>query len=129
MDTPASRIARSSAARARRGAVVGLAAGIVAGPLLPVLPAVASGSIPEGWSNPDPVGPGSFLVVLVGLPIVLALIIALAVYVPALLRGERLDARPTVAEDQWLGGPRPGSRELAGPDDESSQAGGAGARW
>lgn len=128
MDTPASRPARTSAARARRGAVVGLAAGTVLAPLLPVLPAVAS-NVPEGWSDPEAVGPGAFLLVLLAVPVGLALLIALAVYLPALVRGERLSPGTATAEDQWFGGPRQGTRELAGPDDETSQAGGAGARW
>lgn len=128
MDTPASRPARTPAARARRGAVLGLAAGTVLTPLLPVLPAVA-GSVPEGWSDPDSVSAGSFLLVLIAVPVGLALLIALAVYVPALVRGEKLSPRPTTVEDQWFGGPRQGTRELADPDDESSQAGGASARW
>jgi len=33
------------------------------------------------------------------------------------------------AGGQWLGGPRKGTAELAGPDSEHSEAGGASARW
>lgn len=112
--------------RARRGAVAGLATGAALALLAPVAPAAA---VPEGWSNPDDVGAGSFLLVLIAAPFGLALLIALAVYVPALVRGEKVTPGPAQVEDQWFGGPRPGTRELAGPDDETSQAGGAGARW
>lgn len=125
MTTLADRPARSL--RARRGAVVGLATGAALALLAPVAPAAAD--VPEGWSNPDEVGAGPFLLVLVGAPFALALLIALAVYVPALVRGEKVTPGPVQVEDQWFGGPRPGARELAGPDDETSQAGGAGARW
>lgn len=125
MTSSARRPARSH--RARRGAVAGLAAGVLVALLAPVAPVAAD--VPEGWSNPDQVGAGPFLLVLLGAPLALALLIALAVYVPALVRGEKVAPGPTHVEDQWFGGPRPGTRELAGPDDETSQAGGAGARW
>lgn len=129
MDTAESRPARTPAAPGRRGArcaVAGLATATLLSPVLPLWPAAA---VPEGWSNPSDVSAGSFLLVLIAVPIGLALLIALLVYVPALVRGEKITPGPEHVEDQWFGGPRQGTRELAAPDDETSQAGGASARW
>jgi hypothetical protein len=64
--------------------------------------------VPVGWSDPDEVGGLDFLIVLVGIPVLLFVVIALASYVPSLVRGEPL--RP---------GPRP--LEPAGPELESSE--------
>jgi hypothetical protein len=52
-----------------------------------------------------------------------------AVYVPALVRGERLAPGAPLVENQWLGGPRRSAGELAAPDSDSSEAGGASGRW
>ena len=48
---------------------------------------------------------------------------------PALARGERIAPGAPAVENQWIGGPRKAAGELAGPDGEGSEAGGAGARW
>ncbi len=92
--------------------------------------AAPAAAVPEGWSSPDDVNPVMAAFVIVGGPLALALLIAAAVYVPALVRGEQIGrpGAPTV-ENQWLGGPRRSAAELAGPDSEGSQAGGASARW
>ena len=66
---------------------------------------------------------------LAGVPLLLFVLIVLAVYLPALVRGERVKPGAPAVEDQWFGGPRKGTAELAGPDNEDSQAGGASARW
>ena len=67
--------------------------------------------------------------VLAGIPLLLFVVIAAAVYLPALMRGERIaPGRPGV-ENQWLGGPRQGTAELAAPDTDASEAGGASGRW
>ena len=84
----------------------------------------------EGWSDPPDVNAMHALMILAGLPLLLILLIGLAVYVPALVRGE--DVSPTssgVGESQWLGGPRPGTRELASGDTEPSETGGAHGSW
>ena len=62
-------------------------------------------------------------------PLLLAVLITLAVYVPALIRGERVAPGEPSVEDQWFGGPRKGTSELAGPDTDESKAGGASGRW
>jgi hypothetical protein len=108
---------------ARRTAVVLAATATVlamAGP--------ASAEVPEGWSNPERVSVLHALLVLGGIPLLLMLVISLLVYLPALVRGERVAPGET-RENQWFGGPRKGTSELAAPDTEQSKAGGASGRW
>ncbi len=90
----------------------------------------ASADVPEYWSNPEPIyGPHLFLI-LVGIPVALALVIVLLVLLPSLARGDRrLTSGPTPVQNQWLGGPRKTTAELAGPDSDDSEAGGASGRW
>jgi hypothetical protein len=108
----------------RRIAVVVAASAAILG-----LAGPASADVPEGWSNPPSVSTLHAVLVLGGIPLLLFLLIALAVYVPALVRGERVKPGAPTVEDQWFGGPRKGTSELAGPDTEESKAGGASGRW
>jgi len=94
-----------------------------------VLASPSGAEVPEGWSDPQPVPVLHALLVLAGIPLLLFVAIVLAVYVPALVRGERLAPGAPGLENQWLGGPRKSTSELAGPDSEESEAGGASARW
>jgi hypothetical protein len=98
-----------------------MAAASVAGP--------ASADVAEGWSNPSDVDPWHALLVLGAIPLGLVLLITALVYVPALLRGERVAPNAPAVENQWIGGPRRSTAELAGPDTPESEAGGASARW
>ena len=50
-------------------------------------------------------------------------------YVPPLVRGERIAPGAPPVQNQWIGGPRKTTAELAAPDTDESQAGGARARW
>ena len=116
-------------ARVRRSAVLTTSAGLsllVAGP--------ASAKVPEGWSDPPPVPVLQALLILAGIPLLLILLITAAVYVPALVRGERVAPGAAPVHDQWFGGPRGGAREIesgAGRGDQAreSETGGAGGRW
>jgi hypothetical protein len=116
-------------AHVRRSAVLTTVVGLsllVAGP--------ASAKVPEGWSDPQQVPLQQVLLVLVVLPLLLIALITAAVYVPALVRGERVTPGVAPAEDQWFGGPRGGARELESGADRGEQAapgetGGAGGRW
>lgn len=87
----------------------------------------AAADVPEGWSNPDPMSAGQLLLVIAVIPIALAIVISLLVALPGLARGERTTGGHAAGE--WLGGPRKGTAELADPDGEHSEAGGASARW
>ncbi|MBB6626747.1 hypothetical protein H5V45_05365 [Nocardioides sp. KIGAM211] len=110
---------------ARRTAVVLVA---LAAPL--ALAGPAGADVPEGWSqNPEDVSTLHALLVLGGIPVLLFLLIVAAVYVPALIRGESVTPGGAEVEDQWFGGPRKGTAELAGPDTDESKAGGASGRW
>jgi hypothetical protein len=89
----------------------------------------ADAAVPEGWSRPPDVDLVYTLLVLCGIPLLLFLAIATLVYLPSMIRGERVMPGAPAIENQWLGGPRKGTAELAGPDSQESDAGGAGARW
>ena len=104
------------------GLLVVLASGVA-------LAAPAGADVPEGWSQPEDVSTLHALLLLGGVPLLLFVLIWLAVYVPAIARGERVTAGSASTENQWIGGPRKTTSELAGPDGDESQAGGASARW
>lgn len=94
---------------------------VVAGP--------ATADVPEFWPTADRVDDLHAVLLLGGVTLLLALVIGLAVYVPALARGERVAPGAPQVDDQWLGGPRRTAGELAGPDSDTSRAGGASGRW
>jgi hypothetical protein len=115
--------------RVRLSAVLTTAVGLsllVAGP--------AGAEVPEGWSDPPPVPVLEALLILAGIPLLLIVLITAAVYVPAMVRGERVSPNAPEVEDQWFGGPRGGARELEsagdrGRDAAPGETGGAGGRW
>jgi hypothetical protein len=107
----------------RRAAVT--AGSFVAASVVLVGPALAD--VPEGWSHPDKMSWGHLLVLILAIPVGLALVISLLVALPGLVKGESLTGGHSGG--QWIGGPRQGTAELAGPDDENSEAGGASVRW
>lgn len=114
---------------ALRRIVVLAVSGITIAGLSLALAAPAGAEVPEGWDDPEPVDKLSMLLLLGGVPLLLALVILVAVYAPALVRGERVAPGTPQVADQWLGGPRKSAGELAGPDSDTSQAGGASGRW
>lgn len=119
-------------AAVRRIAVLAVSGITVAGlsvVLSVVVATPANADVPEGWPDADPIDTLGAIGLLAGVPLLLALLIGLAVYVPALARGERVAPGAPEVEDQWLGGPRKGLGELAGPDSVDSEAGGASGRW
>lgn len=116
----------------RRGlaALLALGATLTTALAVAVLTAAPAGAeVPEGWSDPEPVDPMHAILVAVVLPLVLGLVLTALVYGPPLARGERVAPHAPEVENQWLGGPRKSAGELAGPDGEDSQAGGASGRW
>jgi hypothetical protein len=95
--------------------------------------APASAAVPEGWPETPKVDILEMLALLVGIPVGLALLIVAFVYVPGIVRGERVAPGATGPEDQWLGGRRTAG-ELTGPAEGSgadveTTSGGASARW
>lgn len=89
----------------------------------------ARADVPEGWAEPTTVSGLEFLLLLVIIPLGLALVITVLVYVPSLVRGESLAPGNQEPENQWLGGPSKSPAELTVGDSDSSEAGGASARW
>jgi hypothetical protein len=102
---------------------------LVAAPALVLAVATPVAAVPEGWSDPDPVSGLTVLWMLVGIPVGLFGLVVLMVYVPSLVRGEKAEPGSGRVEEQWIGGPRSGTRELAAPDGEDSRAGGARGTW
>ncbi|MDN5893141.1 MAG: hypothetical protein L0H93_03860 [Nocardioides sp.] len=117
------RVVRRAVRATSVGALLALAgAGAVMAP--------AGANTPEGWSNPPAVDPVHALVILLAAPVGLFLLIALVVYLPALARGENLSPSSAGAfEIEWFGGPSKSHEELAAPDNDESQSGGASGRW
>jgi hypothetical protein len=95
---------------------------------LALLASPAHADVAEGWSNPADVETLHALLLLGGVPLLIFTLIGLAVYIPALVRGE--DVSPTGGgfESQWIGGPRH-AKELASPDTDTSETGGAHGSW
>jgi hypothetical protein len=91
--------------------------------------AVVPLDVPVGWSDPKDVNMVHALLVLGGIPLLLFIAIAVAVYIPSLVRGERITPGQPPVDNQWLGGPRTGTAELKGPESEDADAGGASGRW
>ena len=119
----------SRSTRVRRaGRVTALAAGVV----LALLSAPAHADVPEGWggqTQPFELDPLHALGLYLGIPLLLFALIAVAVYLPSMVRGERLLPDYSAGEPQWIGGPRQGVAELPAPDGQDSRAGGASGRW
>lgn len=117
---------RSASPVVRRVAALGTAA--LVGVLATAAPAAAD--VPVGWDPGQEAVPGSHVLWLVLAILGGILLIAAAIYLPAVARGE--DVRPGAApggDPEWFGGPRKATRELAAADTETSQAGGASGRW
>lgn len=117
--TPALSTTARIAARASLP-LVALGAALLASP--------AHADVAEGWSNPADVDALHALLLLGGVPVLLFVLIGLAVYIPALVRGEDVSPTGGTVESQWIGGPRH-AKELASGDTESSETGGAHGSW
>ena len=83
-------------------------------------------AVPEGWSDPENVDTLYALGLLGGVPLLLFVLIALLVYLPGMAR-EAIAPAPG-AGTEWFGGKR-STADLADPDTDESQAGGASGRW
>ena len=106
-----------------------VAAGLWLGVASLVLAGPASADVPEGWPVPDEVDTLEAILLLGGVPLLLFVGITFLVYAPSIIRGERIAPGHATTENQWLGGPRKTTGELAGPDTDESRAGGASGRW
>ena len=100
--------------------------------------AAASADVPEHWSDPEPVSPLPAILIFVGIPLLTTVLLALAVYLPSVVRGESLAPAGARAEDQWFGGRRdadkalsagPSGRPAAGEPGSAEETGGASGGW
>jgi hypothetical protein len=105
-----------------------VAAGLWLGAASLVLAGPASADVPESWEQTE-IDTLEAILLLAGVPLLLFVVITFLVYAPSIIRGERIAPGQPGTENQWLGGPRKSSHELAAPDTEDSQAGGASGRW
>ena len=98
---------------------------------LTALAALIPMDVPVGWGGDQDTDVNMVTAVLVlgGIPLLLFVGIIVAVYVPSIVRGERIAPGQPAVENQWLGGPRTGIAELKGPESEDPDAGGASGRW
>ena len=111
-----------------------LAVAIVAVALPLTYAGTASADIPEGWSDPDDVSFMHALLVLGGIPLLCIALLALAVYLPSILRGESVAPAGARATDEWFGGRRdaPHSAQQAleqRKDAATDETGGASGSW
>jgi hypothetical protein len=114
-----------AARRVARAATIAAGLGVIASTVL--LAGSANAAVPDGWSNPEEVDNLQALLLLAGVPALLFLLIALAVYLPSFAKSV---ATPEPgAGNEWIGGPRRSVDELAAPDSDASKAGGASGRW
>ena len=100
--------------------------------MLALLTVPAHADVPEGWGGQtEPNSPDALhaLGIYLGAPLLLVVLIALAIYVPAMVRGEKLLPDHSGGEAQWIGGPRQGVAELPAADGDDSRAGGASGSW
>jgi hypothetical protein len=94
----------------------------------------ASADVPEGWSDPDDVDFMYALLVLVGIPLLCFVVLALAVYLPSVVRGESVAPAGARATDEWFGGRRDAqhSAQLALEQrtrEATDETGGASGSW
>lgn len=122
----------SSSPRSTRARRTGRVSALAAGAVLVLLSAPAHADVPEGWgglTEHETLDPLHSLALFIGIPALLFVLIALAVYLPVMVRGEKLLPDYSAGEAQWIGGPRQGVAELPAPDGADSRAGGASGRW
>lgn len=96
---------------------------------LTLLAAPAHADAGKGWGTSEDVNTLDALLLLAGVPVLLFVLIALAVYLPAVARGEDVSPAGGDVEDHWLGGPRQGTKELTTGDAGPSETGGARGTW
>ena len=116
-------------ARRPRTPWTGRVAVLLSAPVVALIAAPARADVPEGWSEPQEVDGLQAVLLLVGGPILLFVLITLAVYLPSLVRGERLLPDHSGGDGQWLGGPRSGALELPAAETDDSRTGGASGSW
>ena len=125
-------VSPSSSSRSTRVRRAGRATTLAAGAVLALLARRPTPTCPRaGAARPSPSSstPCTPSGCTWGSRLLLFALIAVAVYLPAMVRGEKLLPDHSAGEPQWIGGPRQGVAELPAPDGVDSRAGGASGRW
>jgi hypothetical protein len=92
--------------------------------------AAASAAPPEGWSDPGDVSFLHALLVLGGIPLACIVVIALAVYLPSIVRGESVAPAGVRPDDEWFGGRRDAEKALESRrSSPTEETGGASGSW
>ena len=92
--------------------------------------AAASADVPEGWSDPEDVSFMHALLVLGGIPVLCIVLLALATYLPSVVRGESVAPAGVRADDEWFGGRRDAEKALESrKSDSTDETGGASGSW
>ncbi|RYB95218.1 hypothetical protein EUA93_13245 [Nocardioides oleivorans] len=122
---------RSSRRGLRR---LSLASVLASAPVLALVAAPARADVPKGWGGEEVhYAPDALhaLGLYLGAPLALFIVIGVLIYLPAMVRGEKLLPQHDAVDGtgQWIGGPRQGIAELPAADGEDSRAGGASGRW
>ena len=99
----------------------------------------ASADIPVGWSDPAPVPVLHDILLLLGIPLLITAGIVAAIYLPGVIRGEKVAPAGARTDDEWFGGRRPATeldgagspRALEGAEGSTGDRdpGGAGGSW
>lgn len=101
----------------------------------------ASAEIPVGWSDPPPVPVLRDVLLLLGIPLLITFAIVGSIYLPGVIRGEKVAPAGARTDDAWFGGRRdpaaletaPASRSIeagrSGGTDADRETGGAGGSW
>jgi hypothetical protein len=90
----------------------------------------AGADAPEGWSDADDVSFMHALLVLGGIPLLCIVLLALAVYLPSVVRGESVAPAGARVEDEWFGGRRDAEKALGSRTSGSTEeTGGASGSW
>lgn len=110
---------------ARRTSVLLLAGGLVLAASGP-----AGADVPEFWDGGESQAVDPWHAIwLVVIPLVMFVVITAIVLLPGIIRGERFTPGGQATADQWFGGPDTAPAELAAPEADQPESGGASGRW
>lgn len=116
-----------------RGTLLRTLAVICLAVVLPLATAsAASADAAEGWHETAPADVDFMhtLLVLVGIPLLVIVILAMATYVPAIVRGESVAPAGARTDDEWFGGRRDAEKALeARKSGSGDETGGASGSW
>jgi hypothetical protein len=89
----------------------------------------ASADAPENWSHPAHVSLIHAILFLGGISLGVIVLLALAVYLPSIVRGESVAPAGARADDEWFGGRRDATKALESGRTTADETGGASGSW